>query len=56
MPNYITFSDEIPLEKKLLVVSSLKIPQNVLERMAMDIRKNKPREETPTAERQRAEA
>lgn len=42
-PKYFNYDNKVPFEKKMLVCHSLdKVPQSVLERMVMDVRRNKP--------------
>lgn len=44
METYITYDNTIPLEKKMLVTSTLKLDQSILEQMVRDVRKNKPKD------------
>jgi len=41
MKTYFAYDSKIPIEEKKLVASTQKLQQQLLERMALDIRKNK---------------
>ena len=46
---YFNFESILPIEEKKLVVSGKNISQALLEKMAMDVRKNKPQDKPVSA-------
>ncbi|WP_156043327.1 hypothetical protein [Paenibacillus sp. UNC451MF] len=45
MQEYFSYDNKVPIEKKKLVASTSKLSQELLERMALDIRNNKAKQE-----------
>jgi hypothetical protein len=46
---YFNYDSKLPIEEKKLVVSGKKISQSLLEKIAMDVRRNKPKDKTESA-------
>jgi hypothetical protein len=46
---YFNFGSTLPIEESKLVVSGKKISQSLLEKIAMDVRRNKPKDKTESA-------